>query len=831
MAADTIELTRPSLARATRAAMQKRAPTPAEIIEAKYAPGWPGSPGRWTSSAKSGVGSSLSPMSSVWFTLSHGVLNEIYYRRIDRACTRDLGLIVTDGTTFFSEEKRHARSVVRMLEDGVPAYLLVNTCASGRYRIEKTVLADARRDVILQHFRFVPLLGAIDEYRLHVLLAPHLGNRGYGNTGWTGGYKGIPMLLAEGNRNALALASSAPWLARSAGFVGASDGWQDLARHKRMTWRYERAENGNIALTGEIDLKAAADGVILALGFGRRAEEAAHHALASLHDGFQAAQEECVASWRAWQATLPQITADGGASSQGIYDIGTAMMRVHDALHFPGAIIASLSVPWGFSKGDDDLGGYHLVWPRDLVEAAGGLIAAGAHQEARQVLHYLQATQESDGNWPQNMWLDGAAYWSGVQMDETAFPILLVDLANRHGALPEGELARLWPMVRRAAGFLVRNGPVTGQDRWEEDGGYSPFTLAVEIAALLAAADLALLMGACREAAYLCETADTWNDQIEYWTYSTGTELARQCAIDGYYVRIAPPETADAASPLMGFVPIKNRPPGQSRWSASQIVSADALALVRFGLRSADDPRITNTVRVIDALLRTELPQGPLWRRYNEDGYGEHEDGLPFDGAGIGRVWPLLTGERAHYEIAAGRLESARALLRTLEACASDGGLLPEQVWDGNDIPERGLYFGRPSGSAMPLVWAHAEHLKLVRSLHDGQVFDLPPQPVQRYQVEKITSPYRTWRFNHKCRSIPRRKTLRIEVLAPAMIHWSVDSWRTVTDTRTRDTGFGIHVADLPVPSGTDTRIRFTFLWIEAGHWEGTDFEVTTAAG
>jgi glucoamylase len=227
---------------------------------------------------------------------------------------------------------------------------------------------------------------------------------------------------------------------------------------------------------------------------------------------------------------LPSLPADGDKSSQKLYRISTAMLRAHDAVRFPGGIIASLSVPWGSSKGDDDLGGYHLVWPRDLVEAAGGLIAAGAHEDARGVLHYLQTTQEADGSWPQNMWLDGMPYWSGVQMDETAFPILLVDLANREGGLPEGELARLWPMVRRAAGFLLRNGPVTGQDRWEEDGGYSPFTLAVEIAALLAAADLAVLMGAPEQAAYLRETADAWNDQIEDWTYATGTRLARSTA-------------------------------------------------------------------------------------------------------------------------------------------------------------------------------------------------------------------------------------------------------------------------------------------------------------
>jgi glucoamylase len=181
------------------------------VVRERYAPGWPGTPGRCTSSAKRGVGTALSPFSEVWFTLSHGILNEVYYPRIDQACTRDLGLIVTDGATFFSEEKRHARSVVRMVEDGVPAYRLVNICGSGRYRIEKTVLADPRRDVILQHVRFVALQGSAEDYRLYVLVAPHLGNRGAGNTGWIGGYKDVPMLLAEGNRNALALASSAPW--------------------------------------------------------------------------------------------------------------------------------------------------------------------------------------------------------------------------------------------------------------------------------------------------------------------------------------------------------------------------------------------------------------------------------------------------------------------------------------------------------------------------------------------------------------------------------------------------------------------------------------------
>ena len=230
------------------------------------------------------------------------------------------------------------------------------------------------------------------------------------------------------------------------------------------------------------------------------------------------------------------------------------------------------------------------------------------------------------------------------------------------------------------------------------------------------------------------------------------------------------------------------RPP-RTPAAASHLVSPDALALVRFGLRAADDPRIRDTAKVIDALLKVETPSGTAWHRYNDDGYGEHEDGSPFDGTGIGRGWPLLTGERAHYELAAGRVENAKRLLTALESFANEGGLIPEQVWDAPDIPERELHFGRPSGSAMPLVWAHAEYLKLRRSLRDGRLFDLPPQTVQRYLTEKTVSPRMVWRFNHKIRSMPAGKILRIELMAPAVIHWTADDWKTCPghkDTRCR---------------------------------------------
>jgi len=281
---------------------------------------------------------------------------------------------------------------------------------------------------------------------------------------------------------------------------------------------------------------------------------------------------------------------------------------------------------------------------------------------------------------------------------------------------------------------------------------------------------------------------------------------------------------------MSGFVPIKNRPPQAGRAEASLVVSPDALALVRFGLRAADDPRIVNTVRVIDALLKVDLPAGPCWHRYNGDGYGEHEDGRPFDGTGIGRAWPLLTGERAHYELAAGNRSGAKTLLEALEGFASDGHLIPEQVWDATDIPERELFRGRPSGSAMPLAWAHAEHVKLLRSLADGRVFDMPPQPRERYQTKGVRSRRAVWRFNNKCRQLPAGHVLRVELLSPASVHWSVDGWRTTQDTPTADSGLGIYFADLDTtgvkPGGA---MVFTLHWPADDRWEGVDYTLAVA--
>lgn len=791
------------------------------------APGWPGISPRWTSSAKEGVGTSASYQSRVWFTVSHGILNEIYYPRIDQANIRDMEFLVADGDQYFSEEKRDTNRRISPLEQGVPGYKLVNSCKRGRYRMTKIVITDPERDVLLQKIHFDATKGKLEDYGIYALLAPHIGNRGTGNNGWIGNYKGTPMLFAQREGVSLALACSAPFKRMSCGYVGVSDGWQDVSANKKMTWEYPKATDGNIALTAELDLVPSDGECVTAIAFGRTPEEAAQHARNALLRDFDSVQEQFVDGWKEVQSQSMDL---GKAYETGfdLYRVSNTVLRTHEEKSYPGAVIASLSIPWGFSKGDDDIGGYHLIWPRDLAQAAGGFIASGDVEHARESLLYLMSTQEEDGHWLQNMWLDGSPYWGGVQMDETALPILVADQLRRMDSLSGFDA---WPMIRCAVGYLVRNGPVTQQDRWEEDGGYSPFTLSCEIAGLLAAADFAEEKGDYGLASYLRETADSWNETIERWTYVEGTNLARRVGVNGYYVRIAPVNDSDIELPASASVSLRNRPLGENAIPGEQLVSVDALALVRYGLRSPNDPKIVDTVKVIDTVLRKETRTGPIWHRYNLDGYGEHDDGSPYDGTGVGRGWPLLAGERAHYEIARGDFEEAERLLHVIEAQASPGGLIPEQVWDAEDIPKRGLHNGRPAGSAMPLVWAHSEYIKLARSIRERKVFDMPPQTVARYQTRKSESKLTSWRFNQKIRTIPRGKNLRIEVLAPATVHWSKDKWETVTDSRTIDTGLGIHYVDLEIASlSLDESVVFTFFWQEAKRWEGNDFQVAVSA-
>ncbi|HYK93678.1 MAG TPA: glycoside hydrolase family 15 protein, partial [Thermoplasmata archaeon] len=388
-----------------------------------------------------------------------------------------------------------------------------------------------------------------------------------------------------------------------------------------------------------------------------------------------------------------------------------------------------------------------------------------------------------------------------------------------------------YPMVRAAARFLLAHGPATFQERWEEAAGFSPSTLAAGISALLCAADFARLHGEPGTASYLEEHADFLEQHLEGWTVTGAGRLVPDHP--RHYIRILPADPSAITTPIdpdTAEIDLANQPPGaDSRFPARDIVDGGFLELVRYGVRRPDDPTIVASVEVIDRVLKVDTPFGPCWKRYNHDGYGQRDDGGPYVDWGVGRAWPLLTGERGHYELAAGR--DATPYLRALERFATRTGLLSEQVWDGPDRPADHLWLGRPTGAAMPLMWAHAEYLKLLRSVEEKGVFDRIPLVVSRYATpDQPPLPRRElWKFSYQPPHIQADARLRIQAEAPFRLHVSMDGWNTVRDIDSTPTSlrlFYVDLDDLPAPGGT---IRFTFYWPGTDRWEGRDFEIGTA--
>jgi glucoamylase len=585
-----------------------------------------------------------------------------------------------------------------------------------------------------------------------------------------------------------------------------------------MTWSHPSAGPGNVALLGELPARAT-----LALGFGSSKEAAATLAISSLAQPFEGLWQQYIRDWQNWHASCDRRHGGNVDLPAPVRDqIATSAMvlRTHLDKTFPGAMVASLSIPWGDTG--DERGGYHLVWPRDLVECAGALLAIGGDAEARDVLRYLIATQHADGHWYQNQWLGGTPYWQGLQLDETAFPVLLACALSEREALAGIEVA---DMVRRAVGFIARTGPVSDQDRWEEDAGINAFTLGICVAAMVAGAPV--LDPPARD--FALGLADYWNARMEDWTAVTGTALAARVGVPGHYVRVAPKQTLRDPRALSTVLAIKNQI-GGADVPAGEQVGVDFLQLVRVGLRDPADPLVVDTLKVVDALLRVDTPSGPCWHRYNGDGYGEHEDGRPFDGSGTGRLWPLLTGERGHYELAAGR--DARPYLDAMVRMSGDCGLLPEQIWDGAPVAARSLVPGRPSGSAMPLAWAHAEFIKLCMSVMRGRPVDRPELVWQRYHGQRPPVRHAYWLPQAPINRIPPSTDLTVALFEPATVHWSDDDWQTAHDLATQDTGLGLHAVRLGTGSWLGGQVvSFTWRNSASGLWAGRDYRVDVSSG
>jgi glucoamylase len=792
--------------------------------------GKPGIEPRWTRGDKDAIGTAYSASSRLWFTLAAGIVNEVYFPTIDRPQIRDLQYLITDGDSFVHDERRHLASHTREIAESVLGYEITNTDAEGRYQIAKQVITDPHYACLLIHTRIDADESIREKLRLFALLAPHLNSVGSGNNGRVYRVGSREILLANIGDFWLAMAATTPFLRSSCGYVGHSDGWTDLFDNLQMDWEFASAEDGNIALTGELDVRETSE-FTLGLGFGYTRHSAVTTLLQALGVSFEEQRERFIEQWGRAQRRLRQVQGVE-KEAERLYGISHSLLLAHEDKTYAGAMIASMSIPWGEAAGDDNLGGYHLVWTRDLVNSATGLLATGNIHTPLRALIYLACSQRADGNFHQNFWIDGSPYWQGVQLDEVAFPIMLAWRLHEAKALRDFDP---YPMVLRGAAYLICNGPATQQERWEEASGYSPSTLASNIAALTCAASYASERGDRQSAQFIQEYADFVESHVDAWTVTTEGTLLPD--IRRHFIRINPadPNNSDGSEdPNLSRLTIRNRAPGQvAEFPAKNIVDGGFLELVRYGIRPAGDPLFEDSLRVIDALLKVETPHGPCWRRYNHDGYGQGVDGGPYQGFGKGRAWPLLTGERGHYELAAGR--DPAPYLRAMERFASCSGLLPEQIWDEPDRPQHHLSFGKPTGSATPLLWAHAEYVKLLRSTIDGKVFDTIPVVAERYSKPRPGDQLEVWKHNRRVATAPAGATLRIQATSPFLLHWTPDDWQSISDTQSTSvplgngfitTPMGVEFVDIPIANSQRAPIRFTFFWLADERWEGTDYAV-----
>ncbi|TDQ01011.1 glucan 1,4-alpha-glucosidase [Labedaea rhizosphaerae] len=679
---------------------------------AQTAPGAPGIDSAWTSGAKDGLGTSTTTGSKVWYTLGGGILNEVYYPQADTPDVQDLQYMVSDGSTFTDEEKVATSHEVRLADSRSLTYQQVNTATNGRYRITKTYVTDPARATVLIRTRFQVLTGG--PLNLYVLYNPSLGNSGMGDTGATSDGK----LVASDGGVADALASSIGFSAMTNGYSGtASDGFQDLTAHHALTNTYDSADSaGNLVQTAQVPVGTDTT-FTLALGFGGSRADAASTAGASLAQGWDAVAGSYQSGWHDYLGSVnppPASVADPALTQQYLTAVMT--IKAHEDKTYRGAFVASLSVPWGNAQNGDSccVAGYHAVWARDLYQMATAEIAIGDSAAANRALDYLFTVQwRSDGSYPQNTRLDGTPVFGSLQMDEVSFPIILAWQLGRTDPASYGK-------IKASAEFISHHGPSTPEERWEEAGGYSPSTIAAEIAALVCAADLANADNDPGAADFYLRTADSWQSQVDNWVYTTSGSLAGH----GYYERID-----DNGNPNDGHqVGIAN---GGGSWDERDVVDAGFLELARLGVKAPGDQHITDSVAVVDQTIRVTTPEGDVWYRYNHDGYGETQAGAPFTGQGVGRLWPVLTGERGEYAVATGHQDAAQGYLVTMGGSANAGGLVPEQVWDRQGA--NGFTFGKATGSAAPLAWAQAQFVRLAVSITAGHDIETPSVVAHRY--------------------------------------------------------------------------------------------------
>ncbi|HEX7957224.1 MAG TPA: glycoside hydrolase family 15 protein, partial [Pyrinomonadaceae bacterium] len=748
------------------------------------AKGAPGKDARWTSAGKEGVGTSNTLESKVWFTLRAGVLDEVYYPTVDVANTQSLQLVLVNqnGKRVDTEEEDTTHAV--RATPGALVFEQTNTSKRGDYTIRKSYTTDPKRHTVLVDVQFETR--SPNYFHLYVYYDPSLNNSGMHDSAWTEG----DALLASDADKASALVSSSGFDQIVNGYLGTSDGLtrlreaaktlpvmeytnaspvqnfrDDLNRHGNV-----RAADGNVVQVAHVKPASPLDRnahFTLALGFGREPAEALANARASLAEGFDKLLREYQRGWEQYVNSLRHVGREEDLrfpeawKYRAQYEAAATILKAHEDKTYRGAMIASLSVPWGggASANEPVVGGYHLVWSRDLYQVATAFYALGDKASADRALDYLfRVQQKPDGSFPQNSWLDGRPFWGSLQMDEVAYPLLL---ARQLGRTDNETYVR---HVRPAADFLVRDGPFTPQERWEEKPGYSPSTIAAEIVGLLCAAEIAQRNDDEVSAQIYTAAADHFARNVERWTATTTGPHG-----DGnYYLRITYDEDPDDGDRF-------NVGNGGGEHDEREIVDAGFLELVRLGVRRPEDPLVAKSLAVVDKVIKVETPNGGGFYRYNHDGYGEMDDGRPWnwDGryTGKGRLWALLAGERGQYELASGRRADAVRRLEALNGFANEGLMIPEQVWDRKESPRPEFKFGEGTGSATPLAWSMAQFIRLASNLEEGRNLDTLDFVYQRYAKPVPPLPLADADFNFPAPEVLARAeagtTLRVEGRAP----------------------------------------------------------------
>jgi glucoamylase len=759
------------------------------------APGAPGAEPFWAYAGKTGIGTSFEQyqaghysdnaatgvVSKVWFSIAKGMITETMFGLIHQAQIKDMQFVVTGKDFTVTEADELDITIDYLYKDaqGRPlslAYKVISKDKQGRFTLEKHIFTDPDGQTLFVRSVFNTDLAGVKAY---VVVNPYIDNNGLDDFAKTT-ERG---LVAWQDDNYLTLQSSTALSLKTVGFTGISDGLNELKSTQSLNTVYGNTgeQSGNISMLAELGNISKNTTFDLALSFAHTEQESAAQGAKTLAKGYQSVLDSyngkgAALGWQDYLQSLAPLnkmseqTADNGKL---LYTSAMVLKAQEDKTH-AGALIASLSNPWGETvSAKTGSTGYKAVWVRDFYQVAMALMAMGDPATAKTAFEYLEKVQvnnKTPGNNGDTGWflqkthVDGELEWVGVQLDQTAMPIMLAWKLHQANVLSDTELKEWYArMLKPAADFLVDGGrakilwndlqitpPATQQERWEEQSGYSPSTTAAVVAGLITASDIAKMAGDHKNAERYLVTAKSYNADIEKMMFTTEGNLESSASDGEYFIRIGQDKDANSNTKI-------NANNGREGFNKKQILDGGFLELVRYGVRDALAPSIVKTLPEYDDETLADNLQVkysyrftdgsgsfPGYRRYGNDGYGEDEvTGTNYAQSGSntpgqrGRVWPFFTGERGHYEIAAANasksLDEAKQqaikniYVKGLEQFANKGMMLPEQVWDGVGVNKAGYTLGEGTNSATPLAWTHAEYIKLVRSLSDKQVWDHYP--------------------------------------------------------------------------------------------------------